>query len=274
MIEFDEIPPIELPQGWEWLPLGKIGRWGSGGTPKRGNKAYFGGDIPWVKIGDLNDGVVTTTEESITDLGLANSSAKLIPPNVVLIAMYGASIGKMGMTGVECTTNQAIASCDTFKDLVDPWFLFWTLRKLRKQFIGDGKGGGQDNISQTVLKKTHIAVPPKPEQLRIVNRLNDLLERERVLAEKINLAQRNLASLKGALLNEAVRGELVVPEYELVGHGLSKPFEPVAEVLRRLELENDVARGKRAAADRPVSGLTNKKKKTSESVVRNQRKRS
>ena len=84
----------KLPDGWRWVKLGDVCEMGSGGTPNRGTAAYFGGDIPWVIIGDLNDGIVTHTRQTITDLGLANSSAKLVPAGAILVAMYG-SIGKL-----------------------------------------------------------------------------------------------------------------------------------------------------------------------------------
>ena len=83
--------------------------WGSGGTPKATESQYYdNGDIPWLIIGDLNDGVVTESQSKITELGLKNSSAKIIPAGTLLVAMYG-SIGKLGITGIECCTNQAIA---------------------------------------------------------------------------------------------------------------------------------------------------------------------
>ena len=101
----------ELPPGWAKIALEKLGSWGSGGTPKRtDSRFYSNGTIPWLVIGDLNDGVVTQAQTYITEEGLFNSSAKLLPPNTLLIAMYG-SIGKLGITGIECATNQAIAFC-------------------------------------------------------------------------------------------------------------------------------------------------------------------
>lgn len=98
-----------LPNGWAIKPMTEVVTWGSGGTPKATESQYYdNGDIPWLIIGDLNDGVVTESQSKITELGLKNSSAKIIPAGTLLVAMYG-SIGKLGITGIECCTNQAIA---------------------------------------------------------------------------------------------------------------------------------------------------------------------
>ncbi len=103
--------------------LGEVGRWGSGGTPTKSNPAYYGGSIPWLVIGDLNDGVVTTAETYITQAGLNNSSAKTVEAGTVLIAMYG-SIGKMGIAGFRCATNQAIAQCVPYETKISTEYLY------------------------------------------------------------------------------------------------------------------------------------------------------
>lgn len=98
-----------IPKQWAWLTLNDIAEWGSGGTPKSSQSEYYGGDIPWLIVADFNDGVVTQSAKTITtELGLKNSSVKLVDKGSILIAMYG-SIGKLGIAGIDCTTNQAIA---------------------------------------------------------------------------------------------------------------------------------------------------------------------
>ena len=116
----------DLPPGWVETTLGEAARWGSGGTPKADNARYYGGEIPWAVIGDLNDAVVSETAKSITESGLAASSARVIPAGTVLIAMYG-SIGKLGIAGVDMATNQAIGFAFPVPEL-EPKFLFWYLR--------------------------------------------------------------------------------------------------------------------------------------------------
>jgi type I restriction enzyme S subunit len=99
--------PFEVPENWEWQKLGDIGTWQSGATPSRLNKDYYGGDIPWLKTGDLNDGFIYEIPETITQKALEETSVKLNPAGSVLIAMYGATIGKVGILTFPATTNQA-----------------------------------------------------------------------------------------------------------------------------------------------------------------------
>lgn len=133
--------------------------WGSGGTPKATVKEYYeNGDIPWLIIGDLNNGIVTKSETKITKLGLDNSSAKMIPPNTLLVAMYG-SIGKLGITGIECCTNQAIAFAKKMHGVTTK-YMFYYMAMMKSKLISKGKGGTQKNISQTVLNSLDVIVPP------------------------------------------------------------------------------------------------------------------
>ena len=151
----------------------EVAKWGSGGTPKATERAYYeNGTIPWLIIGDLNDGVVTETATKITKLGLENSSAKMIPAGTLLVAMYG-SIGKLGITGVECCTNQAIAYVKQLHG-VSTKFMFYYMVLIKPELISMGKGGTQKNISQTVLNSLLIPVPPMEEQNRIVTRIEEL----------------------------------------------------------------------------------------------------
>ena len=93
---------------WPTKRIGDFARTASGGMPKRGNPAFFGGAIPWVKSGELNDGVVCETEETITSDGLSRSSAKVFPKGTLCIALYGATVGKLGVLGMDAATNQAV----------------------------------------------------------------------------------------------------------------------------------------------------------------------
>ncbi len=103
--------PFEVPESWEWQKLGDIGVWQSGATPSRLNKDYYGGDIPWLKTGDLNDGYIYEIPETITQKALKETSVKLNPAGSVLIAMYGATIGKIGILTYPATTNEACCAC-------------------------------------------------------------------------------------------------------------------------------------------------------------------
>lgn len=160
--------PFEVPHNWCWTILGKIGKWQSGSTPSRLNKDYYNGNIPWLKTGDLNDGYITHIPEYITEKALNETSAKLNPAGSVLIAMYGATIGKIGILTFPATTNQACCACEVFNE-IDKEFLFFFLLSHRDGFIKMGGGGAQPNISKEKIINTYIPLPPFAEQKRIVS---------------------------------------------------------------------------------------------------------
>lgn len=167
----------ERRHGWNRVPLARIGSWGSGGTPTSSRRDFYeNGVIPWAVIGDLNNGIMTRTEERITEKALLESSAKLVPIGAILIAMYGASIGKTALAGIECCTNQAIAHCVVDTKLVSKEFFFIVAKSLKRHLIQQGKGAAQPNISQSVLKHLIIDLPPLDEQGLIVKRVESLMQ--------------------------------------------------------------------------------------------------
>ncbi len=198
----------ELPEGWRRIPLGSVGRWGSGGTPDRQQRHYYGGPIPWIKIGDLTDGRIIRTEETITEEGLSGSSAKLIDPEALLVAMYGASIGKLGITGMRSTTNQAIAFCIPDSELTSTEFLFQLLLYLRPTLIGQGKGGAQPNISQSVLKSLEVPLPPLDQQAQIVQALESIGSHHANAAQRLTTARKIIHHFRQAVLLSACSGRL------------------------------------------------------------------
>ena len=164
----DEIP-FEIPSNWQWTRMGTIGDWGSGSTPQRGNPAYYGGDILWLKTGELNNGVVYDSEEKITDKALRECSLRLNKVGDVLIAMYGATIGKVAIAGKEMTTNQACCGCTPYQ--IYNKYLFHFLIASKDAFIKKGEGGAQPNISREKLIRHLMPIPPIQEQYRIVEKL-------------------------------------------------------------------------------------------------------
>ena len=106
----------------------------SGGTPNRGISNYYGGDIPWLKSGEITDGLVTEFSETITEEGMKNSSAKLFPKGTLLVAMYGATAGKTGILDFDSTTNQALCAIFPKKGILRD-YLFWYFRQARVDFI-------------------------------------------------------------------------------------------------------------------------------------------
>ena len=165
----DEEIPFDIPSSWQWTRMGTIGDWGSGSTPQRGNPAYYGGDILWLKTGELNNGIVYDSEEKITDKALQECSLRLNKIGDVLIAMYGATIGKVAIAGREMTTNQACCGCTPYH--IYNKYLFYFLIASKDAFIKKGEGGAQPNISREKLIHHLIPIPPIQEQYRIVEKL-------------------------------------------------------------------------------------------------------
>lgn len=162
----------KLPNGWCETLLGNIGTWQSGATPSRLRKEYYGGSIPWLKTGDLNDGIVQSIPECITERALEETSVKLNPAGSILIAMYGATIGRIGILSKPATTNQACCACVDY--LPEKKFMFYFLLANRENFIAMGGGGAQPNISKEKIIHTHIPLPPQQEQQRIVAKIEEL----------------------------------------------------------------------------------------------------
>ena len=176
--------PFDISRNWIWVELGKIGRWQSGSTPNRLNKAYYGGNIPWLKTGDLNDGYITHIPEYITEKALNETSVKLNPIGSVLIAMYGATIGKIGILTFAATTNQACCACDVFEG-IEKEYLFYFLLSHKEEFIKLGGGGAQPNISKEKIVSTYIPLPPNAEQIRIIKTIHQLFDQLDIITESL-----------------------------------------------------------------------------------------
>jgi type I restriction-modification system, S subunit len=203
--------PFDLPKGWEWCRFGDVGDWGAGATPLRSNPEFFGGRIPWLKTGELNYDVIFETEEYITEKALQECSLRLCSQGDILIAMYGATIGKLGIAGIELTTNQACCACTPI--LFYNMFLFYYLTASKQVFIEQGEGGAQPNISRIKLVSHLFPMPPLAEQQRIVAKIEELMP----LVEQYGKTQSELEALnsnireqlKKSVLQYAIEGKLV-----------------------------------------------------------------
>ena len=216
--------PFQIPESWVWTTLGNIGQWQSGATPSRLCKEYYGGTIPWLKTGDLNDGYIYDIPEYITEKALAETSVKLNPVGSILIAMYGATIGKVGMLTFPATTNQACCACVDYSG-IEQKYLFYFLVSHKEEFIMQGGGGAQPNISKEKIVETLIPIPPRPEQVRIVN----IIENWFAIIDKIEQEQVDLTcaikQTKSKILDIAIHGKLVPQDPN---------DEPAIELLRRI----------------------------------------
>jgi type I restriction enzyme S subunit len=198
-IEQDEVQ-FKLPIGWEWVRLGQIGDWGAGATPARGNSSYYGGEMPWFKSGELIADFISDSEESVTELALKECSLRRNKPGDVLIAMYGATIGKTAILSVEGTTNQAVCASTPFNGVFNRYLLL-TLKALKPNFIGQGAGGAQPNISREKIVATVAGLPPLAEQHRIVAKVDELMALCDHLEAQQADAESAHAQLVHALLN-------------------------------------------------------------------------
>ncbi len=241
-----------LQDNYPVLKISDIADTSSGGTPSRGMIEYYNGDIPWVKSGELKDGIITNCDEYITEAGLKNSSAKLFPKGTLLVAMYGANIGKTGILDFDATTNQAV--CAVFpKIAILKDFLFWYFKQQRIEFIAIGKGGAQPNISQTVINNASIVVPDQEIQKKIVDFLEAIeqgkgIDKNFFIPEVLEDVERiykyknsyidlsvsfesqltQIENLNRAILKEAMQGKLVKQDQN---------DEPSSELLKRINTE-------------------------------------
>ena len=182
-----------MKQGWEIKKLGEVCETSSGGTPSKTHKEYYeGGNIPWLRSGEVSQGLIYDTELYITAEGLDNSSAKIFPIDTVVIAMYGATVGQVGVLKNAMSTNQAV--CGIFPTpKFAPLFLVYYLKAKKSYFLSLAAGGAQPNISQQIIRDTYISIPPREEQERIVAELDCLsgvIERKREQLKQLDaLAQ-------------------------------------------------------------------------------------
>jgi len=196
----------DVPENWDRRPLGEVYETSSGGTPSRRVPEYYGEGYQWAKTRELKDSFVLETDETITELGLKKSSAKLFPANTVLIAMYGATIGRLGILSEPAATNQACAALLPKKIGLGRAFIYLLLKENRLDLVSLGQGAAQQNISQDVIKKFPILYPPKyvAEQFsEIVEPMFDLILH---LVRKNNL----LKQTRDLLLPRLISGKLEV----------------------------------------------------------------
>jgi type I restriction enzyme S subunit len=162
-------------QDWEVKKLGDVCKTGAGGTPLKVHKDYYeGGDIPWLLSGEVNQRDIVKAKNFITEKGLNNSSAKLFPKNTILVAMYGATAGQVGILRFEASTNQAVCGILPNKNFLSEFFYYYFLHK-KEDLIAQAVGNAQPNISQIKIKNTLVPIPPLSEQQRIVEILDEAL---------------------------------------------------------------------------------------------------
>ena len=235
----DEIP-FDIPDSWCWVRLSNFGNISAGGTPDRGNPNYWGGSIPWLKISDITSSkkFVSTCTEFITDEGMNNSSAKLLPTGTILYTIF-ATIGEVGILTFNATCNQAIAGIQTYLNSIDE-YLYYYLVNLQDFMKSLSKGCAQFNINQKILKSALVPFPPLTEQKRIVAEIEKfeplIAEYDKLEQQATKLDSEIYDKLKKSILQYAIQGKLV-PQ--------NSNDEPAAVLLERIRAEKKAQLGKK-----------------------------
>lgn len=189
-------------EGWEEKKVGEIFKTYAGGTPIKTHKEYYeGGDVPWIRSGEVCCKYITECEMFITEEGMKNSSAKYYPENTVLIAMYGATAAQVGILKFEATSNQAVCGILPHKDFVPEYVYYW-FSNIQEELAAQAQGGAQPNISQIKIKNVVIPYPPLSEQQTIVTHLDTLSEKLKTVEEKQKAVMAECDAMKQALLRE------------------------------------------------------------------------
>jgi type I restriction enzyme S subunit len=210
MTQNKPVPALRFPEfndEWEEQKLGNVVKISSGGTPSRGNPNYWGGAYSWVTTSLIDFYTIYQTEEYITDLGLKNSSAKLFPVGTILMAMYGQgkTRGKVGLLGIEATTNQACAAIISNKEKLNQLYLFQNLAGRYDEIRNLSNSGGQENLSAELIKSIPITFPSLPEQLKIAAFLTAVDKKIHQLTKKKDLLEQYKKGVMQKIFNQEIR---------------------------------------------------------------------
>jgi len=197
-----------IPKNWIFTQIQEVCETKSGGTPSRKNLELYEGGIPWVKSGELSDSLISSCEETISELGLQKSNATIFPKGTILMAMYGATIGKLGILNLDASTNQAICAFFNDKRILNSKYLFYFLKHNKENLIKSGFGGAQNNISQENIKKVVMPIPPLKEQERIVEKIEELFSKIDSSLTALQKTKFQLKYYKTSLLKLGFLGEL------------------------------------------------------------------
>jgi len=201
----------DIPEGWEsWKVAHLFNKIGSGTTPPSDDMDYYEGNIPWVITGELNDNEIFDSENKVTKKAVEELSAlKVFPKDSLLIAMYGATIGKMAILRIPATTNQACCILGGSK-IIDTNFSFYYFLAFRPHLIALSYGGGQPNISQDTIKSIKIFLPKIDEQKKIVTFLDRETAKIDEMTKKVEMQIEKLQEYRQALITSAVTGKIKV----------------------------------------------------------------
>jgi type I restriction enzyme, S subunit len=196
-----------VPKGWEVVRIDTLYKTSSGATPSRDNPQYYeNANINWVKTGELNDTFIFETTEKISELGLKKSSAKIFPPYTVIFAMYGNTIGQLGIITESSATNQACCALLPITKYYSYQFIFLTLYFHRNAIISLGMGAAQQNVSQEEIKKYKILKPNK----ELVSKFDDIISPMFTQIETLQQQNTELRQIRDRILPRLISGKLPV----------------------------------------------------------------
>jgi len=203
----------DVPLDWEiWKLSHAFNIIGSGTTPTSTNESYYNGHIPWVTTGELREKIILGTKKRLTSKALNElSSLKIFPKGSILIAMYGATIGRLGKLGIEATTNQACCVITSSSQILNDYLYYWLLG-YKKEIINLGYGGGQPNISQDTISNLKISAPNLEKQKNIIIYLDQKTKKIDTLISKSTKAIELLKERRTALVSAVVTGKVDVRE--------------------------------------------------------------
>lgn len=196
-------------KGIQLKTISEFAKTKSGGTPRRSERQFWNGKIPWLKSGELNDSFeIIENTEYITEIGLQKSSASLFKKGTLLMAMYGATAGKLGILGMDASTNQAVCSIQNDKGLFDEIYVYFYLLSQRERIIRESSGGAQPNISKGYIDKLEIPFPEIKIQKKLSKKFFDYQNGINSIVETQTQKLNHLKALKSSLLDQAFKGEL------------------------------------------------------------------
>ena len=199
-----------VPEGWEVKQITQIYRTSSGGTPSREKSEYYGGSIPWVKTGELKNTFLIKTEEQITENALENSSAKIFPKHTIILAMYCA-MGELSILSLDAATNQACCAFLPKYDYLSYPFSYHLIRNVRQSLINLSFGAAQQNLSQEIIKKFKILVPPK----ELINKFSEVVLPVFKTIENFYTQNDRLKIFRDRLLSRLMSGKIDVEDMDI-----------------------------------------------------------
>jgi len=204
-----------IPEGWECTKLAWLySNMGSGTTPDSSNYSYYSENgTNWLQTGDLNDGVITSTSKHVTDLALQEKGLKIYPVGSVVIAMYGATIGKVGLLSIETTTNQACCVLPP-TEIMNNKYVFYLMQSSKQILISKSVGGGQPNISQAIIKEHRVPTPPLAEQQTIADYLDEKTSKIDTAIKSLENQRDDLNALRQTVISEAVTGKVDLRDWK------------------------------------------------------------